>query len=187
MSFDNYVNIYPKYFETNGKYVYGSVENWLIVYARPYFIKTNENRGNVYNTFYATHLASKLKVKLIIDKFNPTISINYLKFSQFDEPVKLKRKYVTKPLRSKLKFYHSVEVAFYQDLLSTQFAYSGPHKSWYDNGRISSEGIYLDNERNGKWQYWHNIKNVSEPETKSFEVSYLDGVVVANKKVKKLI
>ena len=180
---DDFKSIYPKYFEENKEYVYGSVENWLIVYKKVNIInfsitKTNENRDNIYDKQYATYFASKLKVILIVDKFNPEISINTLNFNKFNETIKLKINKVAKSKKNKLVFYYLVEIAYYQDILSTQFSYTGLHKSWYDNGRKSSEGSYLENEKNGKWQYWYNLLNNYDPETKSSEVVYLDGNIV---------
>lgn len=176
---DEYADSYPQYFATN-EYVYGSVNNWMIVYKKVFFTKTNEDRPNIFNKEYATYLANKLRVIAIIDKFVHFLVVEEISFNHFNEILKLKVENVIKPTKSKLVFYKSYIVAHFQNipLEGRTITYTGPYKSYYDNGRLSSEGNYIDSEKSGRWQYYYNIANTEKPDQKSFSEMYDKGNIV---------
>jgi hypothetical protein len=159
--------------------MYGSVYNWIIVYEKTYFTKTNEKRDNIYNAKFATYLANKLRVIKIIDKFICSMTTDKVSFDHFNELIQLKVNFTVKPKKHWIICYKSYEVAHYQDipLPGRSIPYVGKHKSWYDNGKISSEGDYYNGEKNGKWQYWYNNGDINKPEEKSFSVNYHNGEI----------
>lgn len=190
MCLDEYHITYPEYFNEHGnihkKYVYGSVHNWIIVYEKVFFTKTDEKRQNIYDHNFATYWASKLKVIAIIDKFVCSITTEFIQFNHFNEQLKLKVKCTTRPTKKWLPYYKSYEVAHYQNIpyFERTIPYIGKHKSWYDNGRISSEGEYYKNEKQGEWKYWYNTFDISKPNEISCIIKYYDGNIIDyNKKV----
>lgn len=177
MCLNEYHTTYPNYFNANcqihDKYIYGSINNWLIVYKKPslFGCKTNESRPNIYDDNCATYLANKLKVIIIIDKFVCSITIKSIQIDHFDEIINIKTGHTIKP-KTWLQFYKSYEVAYYQNIPipNRTIKYTGHHKSWYDNGMLSSEGDYLNGEKNGTWIYRYS--NVIK------KVEYLNGNIV---------
>lgn len=182
MSLNEYHITYPNYFNENHiheKYMYGSINNWMIVYKKAIFTKTNENRNDIYDNNYATYMANKLRVVLIIDKFVCSIKTNFLEYQHFDELLILKINNVIKS-KTLIRFYKSCEVAHYQNIPipKRNILYTGHHKSWYDNGRLSSEGDFQNGEKEGTWIYYYNFKDISRENKISDKINYSKGQIV---------
>ena len=181
MTFFKYRNLYPKYFEQDSKYLYGSVEKWLVVYKKSFFTKTNENALNTYDPNFAKYTANRLIVKLIIEKQNPSNSISTLTFNHFNENIVYNVGYSVAPTKSNIIFFKSYIIAYYTDLLKynpNPLTLSESFVSWYDDGRKSSEGQYLNGEMNGNWIFWYNLSDPNAPSEKSFVGQYVNGNLI---------
>lgn len=182
MIFQQYKHIYQKYFdETNCKYVYGTVEKWLIVYKKTYFTKTNEDRPNIHNAMFAKYDANILTVKLIIDKLNPTVFLNELETLYFGEKVIHKVNSQFKPIENPIIFYKSYIVAYYTNLIlycDIKCDILMSYITWYDDGRRSSEGQYLNNNMHGNWIFWYNFVDHTKPSKKAFIAEYIHGKLI---------
>lgn len=181
MIFTEYKNLYPKYFESNGKYFYGSVGKWLIVYSKSFFTKTNENRKNIVNPIYAEYKANLLNVSLIIEKINPSNSIRELEYEYYCEILTFVVGKNIKPKQTKISFYKSYIPAYYSDLfyhIDNKKTFSESYITFYQSGRISSEGQYLNGQIHGKWIYWFNFTDPKRQSEKSFTAEYENGVLI---------
>lgn len=179
MIFFQYKQLYPKYFELNSKYLYGSVGKWLIVYKKVFFTKTDEDRETICDPTYAEYKTNKLAVKLIIEKQHPKITHKSITFDHYNESVIYTVGKTVKPIKSKLVFYKSYTIAYYTNLLNySETKLSESYVSWFDNGRKSSEGQYLNGEMQGKWIFWYYLSNSLETNTKSFIGMYDNGILV---------
>lgn len=184
MIFLQYKKLYPQYFNQEMskpfEYLYGSVGKWFVVYKKVFFTKLNDNRTNIHDSVYAEYRANKLKVELIFEKINPQIKTDAVTYPNFSELVKYTVGKKIKNIKGNILCWKSYIPAYYHQIVENdQYGiYSGSFFSWYECGRRSAEGQYLDGEKTGKWLFWYHSVSPKEPLKKSFDAVYVKGNLV---------
>lgn len=166
------INLLYSEYISDPSYVYKSCsKNYIVILQLNDDIKTNEKRSNVVNTLYAKHRAEKANVKLIFNKFNPLITIQFIKNSIYENKKILyetNKEIIADSFDDNLNnvcsngihYYKSIECAFfcelsYSDLMLNKF--NGVFLNYYDDGRLHISKNYLHGKLNGKFlEYFDN-------------------------------
>lgn len=181
---DKYKELYNDYFEETGKYVYGSCDNWIVVFEKLNDTVTNESRENVLDTNFAEYCALKLNVVLIVSKFFPDEVINKTMHVEFCQIVNYELNEITyQKVGYRLHYFKTVEPAYYEDMVCSD--YTGYYSSWHDNGLLSEKGEYVKGEKHGIWTYGETNKTNGDQVLRTQE--YDNGVVKTPENKYKLI
>jgi len=163
-----YKNVYPQYINhEEGPYVYGCVENWIIVFEKLRDTKTNEIRNNIICDRYAEYIANKLKVILIFDKFDPhTTTLKYVSVPETCSIVTYQQGKIFEKRNFRLSYYKSIFVPYFFEIANSKNndsdGYTGFYVGWYDTGFVSEKGNYIFGEKSGIWKYGSIIKKTKK-------------------------
>lgn len=171
-------SVHPKYInDENGYYVYGGIDEWIIVYEKIPDCENDENRSNIVSIKYAEYHTDKLKVVLIFNKYNPFLTIK--SHASIPEICGLIVYDVGKILQKKdvkLRYYKSIIVPYFFNYLNS--TYTGFYVNWYESGLISQKGYYFNGERQGVWKFGSIVKKSSDVTDDDFTyIEYENGNV----------
>jgi antitoxin component YwqK of YwqJK toxin-antitoxin module len=151
-------------------YVFKSCGNYIIVLQKLPDTITNESRSEISDPMYAKYRANKLRVILIINKFDPFDVIKQIKNTSYidktiiyktDKIVKVKdyNMNLDEVYTKGLHYFKTIKQAFYWDIVDLNPKYTGSYIEWYNNGNKSCEGIYLYGKEIGQWSSWYENGN----------------------------
>ena len=176
------LNIVCNQYISNPKYVFKSCDNYIVVFEKLYDTITNEYRNNVSKYMYAKYRANKLKVILIINKFDPFITIKEIENTSYeDNKIRYEKDKIVevndydmdlnKVCTKGIHYFKTIKQAFYWELFKFCPKYTGKLISWYENGNKKEESEYLDGRLAGRFiKYYKNGKKGK----KKCEGEYLD-------------
>lgn len=155
-------SLYEKYI-SDSSYVYKSCEGkFIVVLQLDPTTKTNETRTNVVDKAFAKYRAEKAHVVLIINKFDPTETIQYVHNSVYNMKLKyevgkeVKAHFFDKKLNDVctggIHYFKSIECAFYHELYRVK---NGVFIEWFDNGQKHIEHSYTYGNLDGLYSQWH--------------------------------
>jgi hypothetical protein len=154
---------YKMYFY-NDKYVYKSCGNYIVVLEKLHDTITNEYRYNIIDHEFAKYRANKLKVLLIIHKFDPTIVLREIQNSFYRKKIT----YIVNEIlnvidydmnservcSTGIHYFKTIEQSFFWELLEHNPTYTGKFIQWHENGSKYYEGEYKEGKQEGKWIKW---------------------------------
>lgn len=166
---------YPKYFENDSNFKYGSCGDFIIVFEKMNDTIVYNNDLNQLDPSYAKYYANKLKVVFIINKFLPEETPKFITHTEFCKIITYDINEICLSKENHaLCFYNKVEPAYFSDIKLDN--YTGFYMSWFDNGLISEKGHYINGQRHGLWQFGTNTKS-----TQTFrEETYVNGKIYKN-------
>jgi antitoxin component YwqK of YwqJK toxin-antitoxin module len=156
------------YFD-NDKYVFKSCGNYIVVLEKLEDTRTNELRTNITDPKYAKYRANKLKVLLIIHKFDPSDILEKVENSYYIKKVVYRTNEIieiddydhdlNKVCTGGIHYFKTIEQAFFWELLKFNPKYTGKWILWYESGNKMDEGEYEEGKREGKWIEWYKSGN----------------------------
>ena len=177
--FEQYKNLWPKYFAGDGKYKYGSCDNWLLVLTIPTsdMTVTNENRDKIYDPIYAEYTSTVVEVILIVSKIFPHEKIDKVAHLELCQIINYEVGKCTTKDNYRLHYFNSLEPAYFEDMVHAK--YTGYYIAWFDNGAFSEKGNYLNGQKHGVW-YFGSPCCKEEAEQVIREVEYENGSIKNN-------
>lgn len=160
----NFKYQYPQYFSDNS-YVFKSCQtNYIVILKKDQTTKTNEKRFNISSSKCAKLRANKLLVVNIINKFDPSETLNSITNSIYKDSQKdyVIGKIITSRWNSDLSiintegihYFNTIEPAFYSELFFLTKKFGGKWYDWHDNGQMRCELIYNINNDLISAIYW---------------------------------
>ena len=158
-----------KLYLEDDKYVFKSCGNYIVVLEKLDDTRTNELRTNISDPKYAKYRANKLKVLLIIHKFDPSNILEKVENSYYKKKVV----YITNEIieiddydydlnvvgTRGIHYFKTIEQAFFWELLKFNPAHTGKWIERYENGNKKSEGEYKQGRLEGKRIEWYENGN----------------------------
>lgn len=154
---------YSSYIE-NETIVYKSCSgDWIVFLKYESDTNTNETRTNAVDTDYAKYRADKMRVMLIVNKFDATTTDKisnsiYAKRITYSVGEVITEINFDTTLNNTCSFgihyFKKIDEAFYFELGSDRYKITGLYKEWYENGNLGKKSAYIDGELNGKTTKW---------------------------------
>jgi hypothetical protein len=130
------------------KYVFISCRNYIIVLEKLHDTITNESKlSDISNPLYAKYRANKLRVILIINKFEPFDVITEI---QEDSIMKYETDKIVEVddydmdldqvFTTGIHYFNTIEQAFYWKIIDFNPTYTGKYMCWYHNGNKRYDG-----------------------------------------------
>jgi antitoxin component YwqK of YwqJK toxin-antitoxin module len=191
-----------KLYLNNPKYVFKSCGNYTVILEKLDDTITNEHRSNIADPKYAKYRANKLKVLLIVNKFDPLNILEKIENSFYKEKKVI---YITNEIieiddydmdlenvcSTGIHYFKTIEQSFFLELINFNPTHAGKWIGWHKNGIKKIEGEYKAGKKEGKWIEWHeNGIKMSEEEYKEEKLEgkrnawYENGQIMTEEKYK---
>ena len=124
------------------KYVFKSCGKYIVVLEKLPDTITNESRSNISDPIYAKYRANKLRVVLIINKFDQSDIIKEIENTFYHKKIRYEKDKIVEVYDHDMKFnevytegihyFRTIEQAFYWQLFDFNLLYTGKYIQWYE-------------------------------------------------------